>query len=130
MHILKYYKKCMSKYITFCGRATRKEYWYFTLSNILISLSLSMIWMALTSEDLWDNNPLRRIYLIIIFIPSLTVSIRRLHDINRSGWWILLCLIPFINIILLLCFCVESDEGSNKYGIIEIDDDKKDIGKP
>ncbi|AEB77448.1 DUF805 domain-containing protein [Clostridium botulinum] len=125
MGIIKNYKKVISQYAKFDGRATRKEYWYFALANILIALSLYTIWVILKPNSKFlDDNPLTIVYTILTFVPSLAVSVRRLHDTNKSGWWMLLCFIPVIDLLLLLMFCGTSDVTSNKYGPIDDDNIK------
>lgn len=74
-----YIKKAFVNYANFKGRASRKEFWYFTLFNLLVTVFLSILNVGL----------LFFLYFAIVFIPSLSVSVRRLHDVNKSGWWIL-----------------------------------------
>ncbi|MED4533474.1 DUF805 domain-containing protein [Metabacillus fastidiosus] len=107
-----WYLEVLKKYAVFQGRARRKEYWMFTLFNVLISIVLSII------EVVGDMpSILTGIYSLAILLPSLAVTARRLHDIGKSGWWILISLIPLIGAIVLLVFtCQDSEEGSNKYG--------------
>ncbi|MGG3927050.1 DUF805 domain-containing protein [Metabacillus fastidiosus] len=107
-----WYLEVLKKYAVFQGRARRKEYWMFTLFNVLISIVLSII------EVVGDMpSILTGIYSLSILLPSLAVTARRLHDIGKSGWWILISLIPLIGAIVLLVFtCQDSEEGSNQYG--------------
>lgn len=74
-----YIKKAFVNYADFKGRASRKEFWYFTLFNLVVSIFLAIL----------NINLLIFIYFLIIFIPALSLSIRRLHDVNKSGWWVL-----------------------------------------
>ena len=106
----------LKKYAEFKGRARRSEYWYFTLFNFVISLVLGFIdgWLGLGSEFI---GLLGGLYSLGIIIPSIAVSVRRLHDTGRSGWWLLIGLIPLIGAIVLIVFFVQdSQAGSNEYG--------------
>jgi len=107
----------LKKYAAFTGRARRREYWTFTIVNDIISLVLSVI------EDLTgiaaetDIGVLIVIFSLFVLIPSLAVSVRRLHDTGRSGWWLLIGLIPIIGaLVLLIFFVLDSQAGTNEYG--------------
>ncbi len=101
---MKWYFSVLRKYAEFNGRATRSEYWYFTLFSIIISI-------AFTLADIYLNTQfLDSIYSLAVFIPTIAVAVRRMHDINKSGWY---CLIPIYNIILA---CTQGTEGPNEYG--------------
>ena len=115
---MKYFLYCLQHYADFTGRARRSEYWYFVLFNfivsILIGLSLGVIAGLLNVPALVY---LAYLWSLAVFIPSLAVSVRRLHDIGRSGWWLLLSLIPLIGaIILIIWHCTDSQPGANQYG--------------
>ena len=101
---MKWYLLVLKKYAEFKGRARRSEYWYFTLFSILISLALKGIDYAMQIEYI-DT-----VYSLAVLIPSLAVGVRRMHDVNKSGWFIL---IPIYNLILA---CTEGTQGSNEYG--------------
>jgi uncharacterized membrane protein YhaH (DUF805 family) len=106
-----YYLDVLKKYAVFEGRASRKEYWMFVLFNILISIVLSIVF------DLLGVHLLVFLYSLAILIPSIAVGVRRLHDTNRTGWWLLIGLIPLIGtIVLLVFFVIDSQPGSNQYG--------------
>ena len=108
---MKWYLKCWSQYADFTGRARRTEYWMFALVNFGIALLLELI---LGFTFLYF---LTYVYSLAIFIPSLAVCVRRLHDIGRSGWWYLIGLIPVIGwILLIVWFCTDSQPGANKWG--------------
>lgn len=109
---MQWYLKVLKNYVGFDGRARRKEYWMFTLINVIISVILSFV------DNLAGTSPfLSGIYGLAILLPSLAVTVRRLHDTGRSGWWILIVLIPFIGSIILLVFTVlDSQESDNQYG--------------
>lgn len=115
---MNWYITAVKKYATFNGRSRRKEYWYFVLFNILISIALTVI-DGLTGSF----NPetgyglLSSIYTLAVLIPSIAVGVRRLHDTGRSGWWLLIALIPLIGALILLYFLICSGDGeSNEYG--------------
>ncbi|EKX87949.1 DUF805 domain-containing protein [Alloprevotella sp. oral taxon 473] len=115
---MKYFLYCLQHYADFNGRARRSEYWYFVLFNfivsILIGLSLGVIAGLLNVPALVY---LAYLWSLAVFIPSLAVSVRRLHDIGRSGWWLLLSLIPLVGaIILIIWHCTDSQPGANQYG--------------
>ena len=115
---MKYFLYCLQHYADFTGRARRSEYWYFVLFNfivsILIGLSLGVIAGLLNVPALVY---LAYLWSLAVFIPSLAVSVRRLHDIGRSGWWLLLSLIPLVgSIILIIWCCFDSQPGANQYG--------------
>ena len=102
----------------FSGRSRRKEYWYFVLFNIIVSIVLAGIDALLGTFSSASNiGLLSGIYSLAVLIPTLAVSVRRLHDIDRSGWWILIGLVPLIGAIVLLVFALlEGTPGSNRYG--------------
>ena len=115
---MNWYFEVLKKYALFGGRARRKEYWYFVLVNIIITVVLAVIdgvtgtfiseaGMGLTSG----------IYTLAVLIPATAVSVRRLHDTDRSGWWLLVGLIPLVGAIVLLVFMVQDGKpGENRYG--------------
>ena len=86
-----YYIDAFKHYFDFQGRTGRKAFWYFVLWNFIISFVLS-----------WISKDLANVYSLIVLIPSLAIGVRRLHDIGKSGWWILLSLIPIIGWIWLI----------------------------
>lgn len=107
---MNYYFEAWKKYAVFNGRARRKEYWIFFLFNILIAVVLGAIegFTGINSES--DESILYSIYQLAILLPSLAVGVRRMHDVNKSGWYIL---VPVYNLIL---FCTDGTKGENKYG--------------
>ncbi|AZN39644.1 DUF805 domain-containing protein [Paenibacillus albus] len=109
---MEWYMKVIRNYVGFQGRARRKEYWMFILFNIIISLILSII------EDLLGlSTMLSKLYSLFIFLPGLAVAVRRLHDTDKSGWWVLIGLIPLVGfIVLLILTCLDSDPGTNRFG--------------
>ena len=100
-----------SKYATFSGRARRSEFWWFALFNLIASLVASGIDGVL---GLHIINPL---YSLATILPALAVGVRRLHDIDRSGWWVLIVLIPIVGWIILIFWNVkEGTPGANQFG--------------
>jgi len=115
---MNWYLEVFKKYAVFSGRARRKEYWYFLLFNIIISIVLAVIdGVTGTFSAETDMGLLGGLYTLAVLIPGLAVSVRRLHDTDRSGWWLLIYLIPLIGAIVLLVFMVQdSTPGENRYG--------------
>ncbi len=115
---MSWYLEVLKKYAVFNGRARRKEYWFFFLFSIIITIVLSIIDVAAGSFDAKTGLGLfSGIYTLAVLIPSLAVSVRRLHDTDRSGWWLLISLIPIIGGLVILVFVVlDSDTAENRYG--------------
>lgn len=114
----------LSSYATFTGRASRSEYWWWVLSVFIIMLILGLVDAFLVAPLLGfgagDENagqPLSLIVSLAILIPNIAVGIRRLHDTGRTGWWLLIGLVPVVGFLVLLYFFVQpSDEGENQHG--------------
>jgi len=115
---MNWYLAVLKKYAVFSGRARRKEYWFFVLFNIIISIVLAFVDNAIGTYDAQNEiGLLGGIYALAVLIPGIAVSVRRLHDTGRSGWWLLLVLIPVIGAIVVLIFMVlDSKPGENEYG--------------
>lgn len=115
---MNWYLEALKKYAEFNGRARRKEYWFFMLFNILISAFLATIdFFAGSFNAEAGVGLLSGIYSLAVLIPGISVTVRRLHDSDRSGWWLLLPLIPVIGGIVLFIFMVQdSTSGDNQYG--------------
>ncbi|MBU2712785.1 DUF805 domain-containing protein [Zooshikella harenae] len=115
---MNWYLEVLKKYAVFEGRARRKEYWLFFLFTTIISIILGVLdnVFGLISADA-GVGLLGGIYSLAVFIPGLAVTVRRLHDTDRSGWWILISLLPLIGIIVLLVFMfLDSTPGENNFG--------------
>lgn len=111
MNPFNYYTYCLQNYVKFDGRARRSEYWYFVLFNFIISCAVEFVGYLIGLD--W----LVSLYGIGVFLPGLAVGIRRLHDIGKSGFWILIGLIPLVGWIwLIILLCQDSQPGSNEYG--------------
>ena len=116
---------CLKKYAVFSGRARRAEYWYFSLFCLIFSVGLSVIEIVAFGVDSMDPGQmaLSAIFGLAVAIPSLAVSVRRLHDIDKSGWWFLLHFVVLVGtIILLIWACKSGTIGPNGFG----EDPKKD----
>ena len=116
---MKWYVEVLKKYAVFSGRASRKEFWYFVLLNILAYYLLWIVDVVIGWPDSREEGyigVLGSIFTVAILIPTVAVSVRRLHDTNRSGWWFLLGLIPLIGIIFLVFMVQDSQSGENQYG--------------
>lgn len=113
-----WYFEVLGKYFEFGGRARRAEYWMYTLFTLLISLFLALVdEVAGLNKATGGLSPLYTLYGLAVFIPGLAVSVRRLHDIGKSGWWLLLVFVPLVGVIVLLMFhACEGDTGPNEYG--------------
>ncbi len=119
-------KSAFSKCTQFSGRSFRSEYWYFFLF-ISIGQLVSLIIDAQTGAPLevW-GGPVFMIFVLAMTIPHLAVCVRRLHDIDMSGWWALITAVPAIGTILWLYWmCKKGDEGENRYGPYPLASDKK-----
>ncbi len=101
---MNWYVKVLRNYAVFEGRARRKEYWMFVLFNLIFSVVLAILGSAMQFD--WLSN----IYSLVVLVPSLAVAVRRMHDVNKSGWFIL---IPIYNLILAV---TEGDSGENRFG--------------
>ena len=112
---MSWYLEALKKYAVFSGRSRRMEYWYFVLFNIIVSIVLGAIDGLLGTRGSYAGaGLLSGIYGLAILIPSLAVTVRRLHDIDRSGWWILIALVPLIGTIVLLVFALlDGTPGTN-----------------
>ncbi|WP_307830977.1 DUF805 domain-containing protein [Nucisporomicrobium flavum] len=115
---LGYWAGCYRKYATFSGRARRAEYWWYTLFNAVIYLALIAIGFLLGNSD--GGNValgiLVAVFILVVFLPTLAVTSRRLHDAGLSGWWQLLGIIPLGGFAVLIMTLLDSNDGPNKYG--------------
>jgi uncharacterized membrane protein YhaH (DUF805 family) len=115
---MNWYLEVWKKFATFEGRARRKEYWFFQLFNVLAVLVLVFVDMMVGTFDLdAEIGLLSGVYCLAVILPSIAVQVRRLHDTNRSGWWILIGLIPLVGSLVLFVFSVlDSQPGANRFG--------------
>ncbi len=108
----------LKKYADFTGRSRRKEYWMFFLLVMVVAIVLSVVEGLLGLGGMVGGiyGPITTLFLLATLIPSISVGIRRLHDTDRSGWWILLAFVPLVGIVLLVFFVLEGTRGPNQYG--------------
>ena len=95
---------CFTKYADFKGRATRSEFWWFMLFIVLVSVATSIL-----------SDVLSGLFSLAVLLPSVAVSTRRLHDVNRSGWWQLVGLIPVIGWILVIYWCAQEGSETSQF---------------
>ncbi|TXF83557.1 DUF805 domain-containing protein [Neolewinella aurantiaca] len=112
--MVEYFKLAISKYAEFTGRSRRSEYWYFFLGNMILSIIATMLGVVL-GETI--GSMLSGLVSLALIVPGIAVGVRRLHDTGRSGWWLLIAIVPLIGAILLLVwFATDSQPGANEYG--------------
>ena len=107
---MSWYFRVLKKYAVFQGRAQRKEFWMFALFSLIISFVLGLFEGALGIFPDTEEAVLANIYSLAVALPALGVSVRRLHDTDRSGWW---CIVPFVN---LYFSCLDGTSGDNRFG--------------
>ncbi len=108
-------RSALSKYATFSGRARRSEYWWFVLFNIIVSVVAVVIDSALGTEP-GRTGLVGIIAGLALLLPGLAVTARRLHDTGRTGWWMLIALVPFVGAIVMIVFTVQDSKGPNAWG--------------
>jgi uncharacterized membrane protein YhaH (DUF805 family) len=114
---MNWYVQAWKKFADFKGRSRRKEYWFFVLINVVAIVVLTGIDLMLGTADAESGyGVLSGIFCLAILIPSLAVSIRRLHDTGRSGWWVLLSAVPIVGLVVLYFALLDSQPGDNQYG--------------
>jgi uncharacterized membrane protein YhaH (DUF805 family) len=102
---------CLSQYVGFSGRARRSEYWFFVLFAFLVSVAASVLDAAI------GGSVVSVLTSLALCLPSLAALVRRLHDTDRTGWWVLIGLVPFAGAIVLLVYaCLDSQPFPNRYG--------------
>lgn len=125
---MKYYFLAFKKYAVFSGRSTRSEYWYFTFISLLIFGLFFVCDIAMMYGSGIDFPIFSQIYNLIIVIPSLALGARRLHDIGKSGWWMLVVIIPLVGALYLIYFLMKDGQvESNIYGSNPKNDAKADV---
>ena len=106
--MINYYLEAFRKYAVFSGRASRKEYWYFFFASLIVSILLSVV---------FDSNLISSAYGFGSMLPAIAVGVRRLHDIDKSGWWLLISLIPIAGAIWLIVYLARKGQSdTNQYG--------------
>lgn len=122
MNMFEYWKNAFAKnYANFNGRARRSEYWYYTLMNVIILISLVILFTVCSTANLggisWIFIGLYFIFIIATIIPTLAVLVRRLHDVGKSGWFFFVYFIPLAGPIwLLVLLFTQGEQGENAYG--------------
>tara|TARA_X000000368_G_C22835814_1_gene625395 strand:+ start:189 stop:560 length:372 start_codon:yes stop_codon:yes gene_type:complete len=109
-------KTCFNKYAVFSGRASRSEFWFFVLFGFLGGIITAIIDVMILGFPAEENGPINLIFSIALIIPSISVTARRLHDINKSGWWQLLWLTIIGGILLIIWNATEGESKKNKFG--------------
>lgn len=115
---MNWYLKVLKNYALFSGRARRTEYWMFVLFNMIFAIAAMILdnVLGIAIEGV-GYGPIYGLYILGVLIPGLAVSVRRLHDVGKSGWFFLIALIPIVGAIwLLVLFCSEGIAGVNNYG--------------
>jgi uncharacterized membrane protein YhaH (DUF805 family) len=105
---------CFRKYAVFSGRASRSEYWFWVLFQILLMIVLVIV-DAFTFRG--AMNVFSTLAMLFLFLPGLAVAVRRLHDIDMSGWWVLISFIPLVGLLTLFWLCQRGTEGPNRFGM-------------
>jgi len=115
---MKWYLSVLTKYAVFSGRARRKEYWMFVLFNIIFAFVAMILDNAFGTTITGEGyGAIYFLYTLAIIVPALAVTVRRLHDVGKSGWFLLIVLIPIVGAIwLLVLACTAGDAGKNAYG--------------
>jgi uncharacterized membrane protein YhaH (DUF805 family) len=115
---MNWYVEVLKKYAVFTGRAQRAEYWWFALFNLLIMLALTFIDSLIGTYSVDAGLGLfSGLYALAVLLPGIGVAIRRLHDTSRSGWWLLIGLVPLVGaIVLIIFFVMDSTPGENQHG--------------
>ena len=109
-------KSGFSNYVTFSGRANRPAYWYWVLFTVIGAIVAMIIDAAALGYDVGGASPLTSIFDLVTFLPSLAVAARRLHDTDRTAWWLLIALTGIGSILLIVWFCFKGTEGPNRFG--------------
>ena len=106
---------CFSKYAQFEGRARRAEFWWFTFFLILFGYGIDLVYTMIWGE--YEISSIEALLLLAIYIPGIAVGVRRLHDINLSGWWHLLSFLPVVGwIVLMALWAMSGNKGENRFG--------------
>ena len=115
---MNWYLKVLKQYADFNGRARRKEYWMFVVFNIIFAgVAMALDNVLGIAFGVVGYGPLYGLYSLAVLIPGLAVTVRRLHDVGKSGWMIFIALIPLVGAIwLLVLFVTDSNPGENQYG--------------
>lgn len=122
---MNWFIKAFTNYVGFQGRARRREFWFYTLFMMIIMAVLSAVFPGESAfyggggssfSFYYTPSPIVMVAQLVFLLPSLAVSVRRLHDTGRSGWWVLIGLIPFVGIIVLIVFFCQDSVAANEHG--------------
>jgi uncharacterized membrane protein YhaH (DUF805 family) len=115
---MEWYLTVWRKYAVFTGRARRREYWLFALANLLVAVTLvGLDVLAFGQPDEGGGGLFAGLYGLAVLIPSLAVTVRRLHDTDHSGWWLLIIVVPIVGGLVLFVFQVlDGTRGDNRFG--------------
>lgn len=112
-------RSVLSQYVGFAGRARRSEYWWFALFSTLVGIVAAILDSALglTFVDGSSSGFIGLVVSLALLLPTLAVAVRRLHDTDRTGWWLLIALVPIVGaIVLIVFFVMDSTPGANRFG--------------
>lgn len=117
---MNYYLEAFKRYIDFQGRSSRPEFWYFVLFNTIVSVILALVDSSMGTFDASIGlGFFSGIYALAVFLPSLAVAVRRLHDTSHSAWYLLIALIPIAGlIVLIVLYALAGDKSKNRYGLV------------
>jgi uncharacterized membrane protein YhaH (DUF805 family) len=111
-------KSGFSNYVNFSGRAARWQFWYWVLFAVIVSIVASMIDRVVLGADPADGDfmPIQTLTGLALFLPGISIGVRRLHDLDRTGWWFLISLTGIGLILLLIWDCMKGTDGPNRFG--------------
>lgn len=107
-------KSGFSNYVTFSGRASRSEYWYWVLFAFIVAVVSTILDVAIFPYS--DTGPIETITGLLLLLPGVAMSVRRLHDIDRTGWWVLITFTIIGIILLIIWACMRGTSGNNRFG--------------
>lgn len=114
--IVQNFKSVMLNWGDFQGRSRRRVFWYFALANFALSLVAGIIDHVVLRTPTMQTGLLQGLYSLVVLVPSLSLAFRRLHDIGKSAWWLLICFIPILGWIAILYFYCKDSDADNQYG--------------
>ena len=109
-------KTCFNKYAVFSGRASRSEFWFFVLFGFLGGIIAAIIDVMILGYPFEENGPINLIFSVALIVPSISVAARRLHDINKSGWWQLLWVTIIGGVLIIIWHATEGTKKNNSHG--------------
>lgn len=105
------------RYVDFSGRSSRSQYWWWALFYLIVNTLTQVLDSSALAESAGPASVLLLILSLGLLLPTLAVAVRRLHDLDRTGWWILISFVPIVGtIVLLVWFCTKGTDGSNRFG--------------